>query len=118
MPAPAKPAAPKAEVKPEAAQAPAAEAVAEAKTVAGTDPKALERARAYTVPAGFPEAGKPLGDLLDTSKPELANRILRILAGKTEGMKLSKAFEPQTDEENKVRLAAAYILEHTLPVAA
>ena len=113
-PAAAKPAAPKAEVKPEAAQAPAAEA----KTAAGTDSKALERARAYTVPVGFPEAGKTLGDLLDTSKPELANRILRILAGKTEGMKLSKAFEPQTDEENKVRLAAAYILEHTLPVAA
>lgn len=75
-------------------------------------PEAMtEKAKAYVIPAGkdIPFEGQTLGSAL-TQSPVLGKKVLEILAGKANGA----SFKPTSDDDKKLVLAAAHLLEHSV----
>ena len=78
------------------------------------DQAMLERAKAYKVPQNVPMAGRTLGEVM--GDPALGQYIIKFLAGRVTN-KAGQNFDPATQELKSVAAAAAYLLDHALPLA-
>jgi len=75
----------------------------------GFDPEQMNKAIAYTVPPGLPQAGSTLGKLV--SDPSMGPIMIGFLACKSpDGT--GKMYEPGTEDEKRLSAAAAYVYEH------
>ena len=79
----------------------------------------IAAARKYLIPTGYglPNEGKALGEVLDASQ-KLGTHVLRILAGRIDGMAIPNPFVANSKEEKQVKAAAEFLLDNSAPVAA
>jgi hypothetical protein len=79
----------------------------------------IAAARKYLIPTGYglPNEGKALGEVLDASQ-KLGTHVLRILAGRIDGMAIPNPFVATSKEEKQVKAAAEFLLDNAAPVAA